>query len=114
MVTFTATLGSTSQTDKMTVSPLLDGVSVSLPSVTGGTAATLLVTLNAAAPSGGITVALSSTVPTAAQIPASIFVPAGATSVQATVRTYRVPASTAVMLKATYASCTRVAALNVD
>jgi trimeric autotransporter adhesin len=48
--------------------------------VTGGTPATGLITLNQIAPAGGTVVALSSSHPAIASVPASVTVPAGARS----------------------------------
>lgn len=56
--------------------------SISVPnvSVTVGQSAPLTVTLNTAAPAGGLTVALVSSDPSKATVPASVSIPAGATS----------------------------------
>lgn len=60
--------------------PLLSAVSVNPTSVVGGASSTGTVSLSVAAPSGGAVVALSTPVPAVAVLPASVTVPAGATS----------------------------------
>jgi hypothetical protein len=60
--------------------PALSKVTVSPADVIGGDASTGTVTLTAAAPAGGVEVALSSDDPAAATVPTSVTVPAGATS----------------------------------
>jgi hypothetical protein len=69
----------------------LSEVSVSPTDVVGGDPATGTVTLTAAAPSGGFTVALSSDNTAAATVPPSVAVPAGATSASFPVTTNVVP-----------------------
>src|SRR5205807_7533971 len=72
------------------------------------------VTLSRAAPSGGAAVALSSNNTTAARVPASVTVAAGATTANFTVSTSAVTASTAVTISAAYAGTTRTATLTVN
>jgi hypothetical protein len=60
--------------------PALAKVTIDPTQVIGGDPATGAVTLTAAAPAGGIQVALSSDDPSAATVPAGVTVPAGATS----------------------------------
>jgi len=57
-------------------------------SVTGGTPATAILTLNQAAPAGGTVVTLSSTHPAIANVPASVTVPDGARTVSFPVTTF--------------------------
>ena len=68
----------------------LSTVKVNPTDVVGGDPATGTVTLNAAAPAGGFTVSLSSDNTTAATVPASVTVPAGATSATFPVTTHQV------------------------
>ena len=83
--------------------------------VTGGTqSSTGTVTLSGAAPSGGVVVSLSSNNTTAARVPASVTVAAGATTASFTVSTSAVSASTAVTISAAYGGTTRTAALTVN
>jgi hypothetical protein len=69
----------------------LSTVTVNPTDVLGGDPATGTVTLNAAAPSGGFTVSLTSDDPAAATVPASVTVPAGAKSASFPVTTFQVP-----------------------
>jgi hypothetical protein len=69
----------------------LSKVTVSPTDVVGGDPSTGTVTLTAAAPSGGFTVALSSDNTTAATVPASVTVPAGSTSARFPIATNVVP-----------------------
>jgi len=80
-------------------SAALSTLSVSPTDVVGGDPATGTVTLSAAAPAGGVVVALSSDNPAAATVPASVTVPAGATSATFPVATNSVPnAQSAVII----------------
>jgi hypothetical protein len=71
--------------------PALQTVKVNPTDVLGGDPATGTVTLNASAPAGGFAVALSSDNPSAATVPASVTVPAGANSATFPVTTFVVP-----------------------
>ncbi|TFZ07138.1 VCBS repeat-containing protein [Ramlibacter henchirensis] len=90
----------------------LSAVSVNPASVTGGSASQGVVTLSAAAPAGGLVVALSSNSP-AATTPASVTVPQGATSASFAIATTAVSASTAATITAGAAGVTRTAVLTV-
>jgi uncharacterized protein (DUF302 family) len=93
--------------------PTLTSLTLSPSSVTGGTqSSTGTVTLNAAAPSGGAQVLLSSN-NSAAQVPASVTIPAGATTVTFPVRTSIVVLSTTATVSASYNGTTRQANLVV-
>lgn len=91
----------------------LSAVSVSPPSVTGGTSAQGTVTLTSAAPSGGLVVSLSSDNP-AAVVPATITVAAGASSGTFTAATSAVSASTPVTIAAAQGGVTRTTTLTVN
>jgi hypothetical protein len=93
--------------------PTLSSVTLNPTSVTGGNSSTGTVTLSGAAPAGGVQVALSSNNTTAARVPSSVTVTAGATSATFTVSTSAVGASTMVTISATYGGATRSASLNV-
>jgi|GEM_PF-1726263 len=71
--------------------------------VQGATSSTGTVTLTAAAPAGGTAVILSSGNPQAAAVPATVTVPAGATSATFPITTGTVAASTSVPIEATWA-----------
>jgi len=92
----------------------LSALTLSPSSVTGGNSSQGTVTLTAAAPSGGAVVALSSGNTNAATVPASVTVPAGATSASFAVTTRAVTASTAVGITASYNGVARAATLTVN
>ena len=90
----------------------LSSFTVSPTSVPGGNLATGTVTLPGAAPAGGTSVALSSSLPGAASVPASVTMPAGATSATFTVTTFPV-ANTTVLLSAQNGDTILSAALSI-
>lgn len=107
------TLGSTTKSAPLTINPPgLLSLSVSPTSVVGGNPATGMVTLSSPAPSGGLSVTLSSSDP-AAGVPATVPVPAGQSTATFPVSTTAVAASVNVTLSATLNSITRTAALTV-
>src|SRR4029077_16830652 len=85
-VSLVATINGVGGTGTISVTPDNAGgptpldVSVAPGNVTGGTPATGVATLNQIAPAGGTVVALSSSHPAIASVPASVTVPAGARS----------------------------------
>jgi hypothetical protein len=91
----------------------LSSVSVNPTSVTGGNSSTGTVTLSGAAPAGGAMVALSSSNTTAARVPSSVTVAAGATTAMFTISTGAAAASTTVTVSAAYAGVTKTASLTV-
>ena len=91
----------------------LSSLSVNPASVTGGNSSTGTVTLSGVAPSGGAVVALSSSNTTAARVPSSVTVAAGATSATFTVSTSAVAASTTVSISGAYGGVTRSASFTV-
>jgi hypothetical protein len=98
-----------------TVNPAtLSSLSLNPTSVTGGAASIGTVTLNTAAPASGAMVALSSSNPTVATVPASVTVPAGTTSAAFTISTNPVAASNTVTISATYSGVTRSANLIIN
>ena len=87
-----ATVNGVGGTGTLSVTPAASGpapsdVTVLPGSVTGGTPATGIVTLNQPAPPGGTAVALSSTHPAIARVPASVTVTAGSRTASFTVTT---------------------------
>ena len=115
--TLTATYAGLSKTSTLTVSPApaatLSALSLNPASVVGGAASTGTVTLTQAAPLGGVTVALSSSKATLAKVPASVLVPAGATSANFTVTTFATRKNASATISASYAGVTRTATLGV-
>jgi len=91
----------------------LSALSLNPTSVTGGNSSTGTVTLSGAAPAGGAIVTLSSNNTTAARVPSSVTVAAGATSASFTVSTSAVTASTVVTIAASFGGATRSASLTV-
>jgi hypothetical protein len=92
--------------------PSVSSLSLSPSSVVGGSSSTGTVSLNGAAPSGGITVTLSDN-SSAAALPASITVAAGTTTKTFTVTTTAVASATSVTVSATY-NTTRSATLTIN
>ena len=81
------TLSGCAVTTTAPASASLSTLRVDPTDVVGGDAATGTVTLTAAAPSGGVAVALSSDNTAAATVPASVIIPGGSTSASFTVST---------------------------
>ncbi len=92
--------------------PLLQSLAISPTSVGGGTSATGTVFLSSPAPSGGISVTLSTSNSAAARAPGIVNVPAGQTSANFSVTTFAVSANTTVTITAFY-DTTRSANLTV-
>jgi hypothetical protein len=114
-VTISVTGRGVTRSATLTVSPSLPpltGLSVSPSSVPGGTPSTGRVMLGSAAPSGGATVDLGSNLPGSASVPATVTVPAGATSATFEVTTFPVD-NTTVQLSATLGDTTQFAALSI-
>jgi len=95
-------------------SPTVSSVSLNPSSVTGGSSSTGTVTLSAAAPSGGISVSLSSSNTSAAQVPSIVTVASGATSANFNVTTSSVASTTSVTITASYNSSSAQATLTVN
>src|SRR5437879_1173549 len=95
-------------------SPTLSSIALNPTSVTGGSPSTGPVALGGPAPTGGAAVSLSSDNTTAATVPASVTVAAGASSATFTVSTSSVTASTSVNISASYAGVTKTASLTVQ
>jgi hypothetical protein len=113
-VTITASYAGLSHAATLSVrviSPSALGLSPT--SVVGGTGSTGTVTLNYAAPAGGYTVTLASSRTTAATVPASVFVPAGATVATFPITSYPVAANTSSSISASGGGVTRSATLTV-
>jgi hypothetical protein len=117
-VTITASYnGSTRSTTILVTAP---GTPASLQSlilmpdaVTGGTAAQGVVSLSAAAPVATV-VALSSSNPSLAAVPATVIVPAGAATAVFAISTASVSTSSAVVISALYGGTTRTGSLTLS
>ena len=94
--------------------PAPTSVILSPPQVAGGVAATGIVTLAAPAPSGGVTVWLSSSNPDVASFPASLAVAAGQTSATFTVTTRPVTSKTFITVSAVSGGTSASAILTVQ
>jgi hypothetical protein len=103
-ITVTATLNTVTTTGLLTVTPpALGSVTLSPTTVVGGSAySTGTVTLTAPAPTGGISVTLASSNTTAATVPASITIPAGATTADFAVATNVVGSASSSTITATF------------
>jgi trimeric autotransporter adhesin len=116
-VQISAILGSTSKQKSLTLTPpptvTLVTIGLNPYQVQGGTPSTGTVTLNEVAPFGGTRVALSSDTPSAASVPSSVTVPAGATSANFNITTQTVSANTFVTITATLGSTSLQATLEV-
>lgn len=93
--------------------PTLSAISLDPASVTGGSSSTGTVTLSAAAPAGGASIALSDN-SSSATAPNSVTVPAGATSATFAVTTTSVTATTTATISAVFGGVTRTAALTIN
>ena len=119
-VTISAAFGGTTRMATLMVNPpaparvTLSSLTLNPTSVTGGAqSSTGTVTLSGAAPTGGAVVALSSNNTSAARVPGSVTVAAGATTASFTVSTSAVIAPTTVTITATYGGTTKTATLTV-
>lgn len=115
-VTISATLGGATRNATLTVlqPPVtLASVTANPPTVGGSNPSTGTVTLSGAAASGGAVVALSSNQPSVASVPATVTVPAGATSATFPITTVAVSAPTSVTLSANYVGGTITTSLRV-
>jgi hypothetical protein len=96
-----------------TQAPSLAGIALNPASVVGGNTSQGTASLTSAAPSGGAVVTLSSSNTSAATVPASVTVPAGAFSATFTVSTAAVTASTSLTISGAFGGTTRSATLTV-
>lgn len=109
----TASLASTSIGVTLTLSPVtLTGLSLNPTSVAGGNSSTGTVTLSDTAGTGGVTVALSSSV-SSVSTPNSVSVPAGSSTATFTVSTKAVTAQVAAKITAKLSSASISATLTV-
>jgi LmbE family N-acetylglucosaminyl deacetylase len=97
----------------VTVGKATSGVTLSPASVAAGQNSTGTVLLSSAAPVGGTVVPLSSSNSAVAQVPASVTVPAGASSATFTINTFAVSATTQAVITATIGGQNKTATLTV-
>jgi len=91
--------------------PTLKSLALAPNPVIAGKTSTGTVTLTAAAPAGGASVTLLSSMTTAANVPASVTVPAGVTSATFSVSTLNVNATTVSNISASYGGVSQSVAL---
>jgi hypothetical protein len=96
-----------------TQAPSLAGIALNPAGVVGGNTSEGTASLTSAAPSGGAVVTLSSSNTSAATVPASVTVPAGAFSATFTVSTASVTASTSLTISGAFGGIARSATLTV-
>jgi hypothetical protein len=96
-----------------TQAPSLAGIALDPASVAGGNTSQGTASLTSPAPSGGAVVTLSSSNTSAATVPASVTVPAGAFSTTFTVSTASVTSSTSATIAGAFGGTTRSATLTV-
>jgi hypothetical protein len=117
LATLSATYAGVTKTTTFTVNPAsapaLATLTLSATTVKGGTRAVGTVTLTAPAPSGGVVVALSSTNPSLASVPASIVVATGTTSKGFIVTTASTRRNASSTISASYAGVTKAATISV-
>ncbi len=120
-VVITASYNGSVRTTSLTVTPAsappsvsLQGITLSPSNVVGGASAVGVVTLSAAAPAGGLLVALSSSSPAIGSVPGSVVVPSGATAASFSVNTSNVTTTTVVTVTAGANSVSRTASLTVS
>jgi hypothetical protein len=116
-VAITASYLGVSKTASLTVNAAtvtVASLTVSPNSLTGGANATGAVTLSGAAPAGGAVVSIANSDTATASAPATVIVPAGATSMAFAVSTISVTATKIVNLTASYGGVSRAASLTVN
>jgi hypothetical protein len=112
-ITISASYAGVTQTAFLSVTPTLTSLTLNPTSVNGGSPSTGNVKLSGPAPTGGAIVSLSSSNTAAATVPASVTIPAGATSLTFAVTTLAVTASTPITISASYAGVAKTASLIV-
>jgi len=116
-VTVTANLGNSSVQGTVTITPastvFLSSMSLNPATVRAGDNFTGTVTLNAAAPSGGAQVTLSSSNAAVATVPTSVTVQAGKTSATFSGRTQQSSSTSSAVISARFGGATKTATLTV-
>jgi hypothetical protein len=92
---------------------VLSSLALNPTTVAGGSSSTGTVSLNGAAPFGGIVVTLSSSRPTRASVPATVTVAAGTSSATFTVNT-TAGAKTSLTISGSYGGVTKKATLTIQ
>jgi hypothetical protein len=117
MGNITAVYSGVTKSATLTVNPAapaaLSALTLSPTTVVGGSNSVGTVTLTKAAPAGGLVVTLTSNKPTKAIVPASVTVPAGASSTTFNVATTTVNKRISASISASYSGVTKSATLTV-
>jgi WD40 repeat protein len=114
-VVLTAAIGTGNATGTITVqTPALVSFALNPTNVRAFSSSSGIVTLDAVAPTGGTTVTLTSPNPNQASMPATVTVPAGATTVTFPITTGRVTSTTSLILSATLGTVTQTATLVIS
>jgi len=112
-VTLTATVGSTSKTTTLTISPAtLESLRLEPDRVTGGSTVTGTIKLSGPAPTGGLIITLTSN-SSSATVPAMVTVPAGQNAITFTVATHAVTAKEIAQVTATLGTMARTENLTI-
>jgi hypothetical protein len=112
-VTITATLNSGSATAQVNVlPPSIKSYAANASSISGGAQTGSIVMLNGQAPAGGAIINLTSS-SSAAQVPASVTIPAGNSSANVTIQTSAVNANTVATITATWNGSTAQSQLTI-
>jgi len=113
-VTITGSLAPVSKTAKLSVTgPAVNGLTLNPTTVVGGGSSTATVTLNGMAGPAGTTVNLNSS-SSSATVPATVMVPAGATSVRFTVSTTTVASNVSATITASLNGGSTSASLSIE
>jgi hypothetical protein len=112
-----ASYANVKKTANLTVQPVpppaLSSITLNPSSVGGGSSVAGTVALTAPASAGGITIALTSSNPTKARVPATVTVNVGSTAATFTITTVGVSIHTPVTIRASYSGVTKSAVLTV-
>src|SRR5436309_1030330 len=112
--TISASYAGITKTTAVTINPPVpSSLTLSPSTVNAGSSSTGTVTLNGPAPAGGKVVALSSSKPSVASVPASVTVPAGSSSATFIVTTSPGSSNTSVTVSATAGGVTKSATLSI-
>jgi photosystem II stability/assembly factor-like uncharacterized protein len=96
------------------VKPVLTNLALTPSTVEGGAQASGTVTLDSAAPEGGVDVALATDTPNYSSVPASVTVLPGQTSASFTVQSFPVGANVVATISAVYDGVTKTAQLTIQ
>jgi hypothetical protein len=107
-------LGTTKSATLTIAAPTVNTLSLLPSSLTGGATSKMTIKLTGKAGVGGVLVTLTSSNTVVAQIPASVTVPAGADTVDVTIQTAAVAATTNVTLTAKTGAVAKTAVLTVN